>query len=285
MAGPAPSDEPAPIHNLPLDWRFARIDDHRLSAGGDYNDGIYRVRDKSHRDQICIEKVIKAEHVLSGAAENEIQFMYGLAHVNIIRYFDSYMTSNTLKCSIFMEYCKFGNLGDLINKYKVRSTFISESFIWYLLGELLNAVGYLQYGVTHVVRGRDDPGPAEPMTWRKGEPNPHYRNFVNAEKNMCSRPSRHSSRQRPFGDQPCRSIGREVLPSSRAERLRPQHLCRVPHPHPHRPPRGAPALLAPRPGRVWVPQRRVDGRGGGAVRLPPGRLVAARHRGARWARA
>ncbi|KAI4209819.1 MAG: hypothetical protein LQ351_007288 [Letrouitia transgressa] len=85
-----------------------------------------------------------------------------LKHPNIVEYIDAFidMPEGSLpRASIYMVYCDLPNLEDTVRKHRQEKRPFREETLRSLLGQLTNAVAYIQYGIQDAVghQGRSDP--------------------------------------------------------------------------------------------------------------------------------
>lgn len=104
---------------------------------------------------ICLEKKLPEKLIRSGAARFEIALLRRLKHVNIVRYLDAYIdTQQTLhrsSASLYMEYCNRGSLANEIEARSKKWEWFEEEEIWSIFTQLVNAVAYIQYGLSDAI--------------------------------------------------------------------------------------------------------------------------------------
>lgn len=71
---------------------------------------------------------------------NEVNILRELKHDNIVRCFDKIVDKSKTTLYIVMEYCKGGDLAQLIQKCKKRKQKINEDFIWKILMQVTLAL-------------------------------------------------------------------------------------------------------------------------------------------------
>lgn len=58
---------------------------------------------------------------------------------------------NLVKSSLYMEYYFYGSLFTILNTRFISQQYFHESEIWTIVFQLINAVGYLQYGLSNFI--------------------------------------------------------------------------------------------------------------------------------------
>lgn len=110
---------------------------------------------------ICLEKKLPEKLIQSGAARFEIALLRRLKHVNVVRYLDAYIdTQDRLhrsSASLYMEYCNRGSLADEIEVRSKRREWFEEKEIWSIFSQLVNAVAYIQYGLSDAISAPREP--------------------------------------------------------------------------------------------------------------------------------
>ena len=76
-----------------------------------------------------------------------------LSHRNITRYIDAFITSppNAPMCSLYMGACEFGSLSNALEQHAQRRLPMPEELVWQIFMQLVNALGYIQYGIEETV--------------------------------------------------------------------------------------------------------------------------------------
>lgn len=94
--------------------------------------------------------------ITNGSAKTEIKLLQKLVHQNIVKYFDSFLDIsqgwNLAESSLYMEYCSHGSLFTMLNTRFISQQYFHESEIWTMAFQLINAVGYLQYGLLNSIQ-------------------------------------------------------------------------------------------------------------------------------------
>ncbi|KAL9035903.1 MAG: hypothetical protein Q9214_006376 [Letrouitia sp. 1 TL-2023] len=150
---------PVSTHNI--SHQFERLDRPSVGGGGCFNAGVFVVRQKSS-GRICVEKKLKPEDVLSDAAEFEICLLRQLKHPNIVEYVDAFIDMHSCslpQASIYMAYCDLPNLEDTVWKHRQEKRPLKEETLRSLLGQLTNAISYIQYGIQDAVSHQEHPNP------------------------------------------------------------------------------------------------------------------------------
>lgn len=132
-----------PMRNLPC-----------ASSQGLCNAGITLVG--RHPDgYICLEKKLPPALIKNGAAKFEISTLRRLTHVNIVKYLDAYIDTehglHRASASLYTEYCSWGSLADEITRRIKDGRWFEEKEIIEILSQLVNAVAYLQTGISDAI--------------------------------------------------------------------------------------------------------------------------------------
>ena len=109
---------------------------------------------KNLESRIFIEKRFKADAV--AFARGEIEMMYRVNHAALTNYSAAFIleNANPPQASLYMEFCDRGSLADLIKTYAKRringdkAATVPEGFVWHALCGLVDALAYLQCGVS-----------------------------------------------------------------------------------------------------------------------------------------
>lgn len=113
------------------------LDDYeciRLLGEGSFGK-VYLMRDKTRlRKYVCVKK-IKIKNIPKKereAVKNEVDLLRKLNHPNIVRYIDSFLSSNGESLCIAMEYCDGGDLSSQIKAAK-RNLFSENKILhWFV---------------------------------------------------------------------------------------------------------------------------------------------------------
>jgi NIMA (never in mitosis gene a)-related kinase len=143
---------PAPYYARP---ETAHIDPN-LEIGGDLSDFlvqeelgkgahgvVYKVKSLKNNNTYVMKKIdlLQFKNKAKSEIQKEAQILKKLRNPNIIRCYNSFISSNTLH--IILEYAEGGDLHQLIKKFKGKSTTIPESLIWKICYDLVNGLKYL----------------------------------------------------------------------------------------------------------------------------------------------
>lgn len=141
------------------------IDDGKGGIGG-MNGGVFVVVMKNV-GRIFIEKRFKEDAI--AFARNEIEMMYRVNHAALTGYSAAFILedANPPQASLYMEFCDRGSLADLIRTYATRringdrDAIVPEGFVWHALCGLVDALAYLQCGVSVLHNKHPEP----PQNW------------------------------------------------------------------------------------------------------------------------
>ncbi|KAL8875952.1 MAG: hypothetical protein Q9198_005765 [Flavoplaca austrocitrina] len=147
-----PSDR-REIATKDLEEKYTKIRPLGLGVGG-LNEGIFLVRNKETGGRY----VQKGFDPGSKQLVRELLLLQALDHPNIIRYIDGFIDKtlwNHHTASVYLEYCAFKSLQDMLEKYHKHNQnisehhhkYISEQFIWHIFRSLALALQYLHFGV------------------------------------------------------------------------------------------------------------------------------------------
>lgn len=151
-----PPGEMASSQNIspkPLTKLYPPFQSLACSSQGLCNAGISLVSRQPDK-YICLEKRLPERLIHSGAARFEIALLRRLKHFNIVRYLDAYIDTQNLhrsSASLYMEYCNRGSLADEIDKRLRNGKWFEEKEIWHIFTQLVNAVAYIQYGLSDAI--------------------------------------------------------------------------------------------------------------------------------------
>lgn len=110
---------------------------------------------------ICLEKKLPLALIKSGAAIFEFSTLRRLKHVNIVKYLDAYIDTehglHRASASIYMEYCSYGSLADEIARRVQCGRWFEEKEIVDIFSQLVNALAYLQTGLSDAINHPDEP--------------------------------------------------------------------------------------------------------------------------------
>ncbi|CAG8976674.1 hypothetical protein HYALB_00012065 [Hymenoscyphus albidus] len=147
--------ERAPIKNYDYSRDFEvvhTIDDGQGGIGG-MNGGVFVVRLKNVKGaRLEVEKKFPPD--LLQFAKEEIGIVRKVRHASMTSYLSSFIVEQGPRpcASLFMEFCDRGSLRDLIRQYCKRNEQpvqrIPEPFAWHVFGCLLDALSFLQIGVS-----------------------------------------------------------------------------------------------------------------------------------------
>ena len=92
---------------------------------------------------------------------NEVNILRELKHENIVRCYDKIVDKKHTNLYIVMEYCKGGDLAQLISKSKKKGQHIIEDFIWKILMQVTLALfechrGYQQQQSNSSAESKED---------------------------------------------------------------------------------------------------------------------------------
>ncbi|KAI9799754.1 MAG: hypothetical protein M1833_003873 [Piccolia ochrophora] len=135
--------------DLVADYEYVKtLNDGEDGVGG-MNGGVFIVK-RIADGKRCIQKDMEQGN--RGAVNHfrdEIRMLHRLEHANVVAYLDAFLTTTTPPLGgLFMEYCEFGTLRDVVDKYLARPTheYMPESFIWHAYHNMLKALAYLHFG-------------------------------------------------------------------------------------------------------------------------------------------
>ena len=117
---------------------------------------VYRRRD----GRKCIEKRLQAEGIRRGEAEFEMLVMRQLNHPNVVEYIHAFIMEDRQgpRASIFMEYCDLGTLDSVLDDHHSARRRLSEAWVWDIFKQLVNALGYIHWGIRNAIAGgHEDP--------------------------------------------------------------------------------------------------------------------------------
>lgn len=110
---------------------------------------------------ICLEKRLPPALIKSGAASFEFSILRTLKHVNIVKYLDGYIGTepglHLPSASLYMEYCSWGSLADEIARRVQYGRWFEEREIVEILSQLVNALAYLQTGLSDAIHHPEEP--------------------------------------------------------------------------------------------------------------------------------
>lgn len=164
----SPPEEMASSQSIsprPLTTLYRPFKSLACAKQGVCNAGISLVSRKPD-SYICLEKKLPEKLIHNGAARFEIALLRRLKHVNVVRYLDAYIdTHRSLhgpSASLYMEYCNRGSLADEIEERSKRRAWFEEKEIWSIFTQLVNAVAYIQYGLSDAI---SNPHEAKNPSW------------------------------------------------------------------------------------------------------------------------
>lgn len=151
---------PPAISSKPLTNLYRPMRNLPCARQGVCNVGISLVG--RHPDgYICLEKRLPPALVQSGAAIFEFSTLRRLKHVNIVKYLDAYIDTeqglHRASASIYMEYCSWGSLADEIARRIQYGRWFEEKDIVEILSHLVNALAYLQTGLSDAINHPEEP--------------------------------------------------------------------------------------------------------------------------------
>lgn len=88
---------------------------------------------------------------------NEVNILRELKHENIVRCYDKIVDKKKTTLYIVMEYCRGGDLAQLIEKCKKKEQRINEDFIWKILMQITLALFECHRGYQQLQQGEEDP--------------------------------------------------------------------------------------------------------------------------------
>ena len=136
-----------------LEEKYVKIRPLGVGVGG-LNEGIFLVRNKETGRRY----VQKEFDPRSKQLVRELLLLQALDHPNIIRYIDGFIDKtfwNHHRASVYLQYCAFKSLQNMLEKYHKHNQnipehhhkYISEQFIWHIFRSLALALQYLHFGV------------------------------------------------------------------------------------------------------------------------------------------
>ena len=141
-----------PIHFHSLENKY-RPESRSLGRDGNFNAGVFVVRRRSDGRRF-VEKRMKPNEIANGSAEFEMYIQRELKHKNVVEYVDAFVVDygQSLKASLYMEYCDQGTLEDHLQRLqREQRSRIGEAAIWSIFKQLANALTYCQYGIHDAV--------------------------------------------------------------------------------------------------------------------------------------
>ncbi|KAL9604687.1 MAG: hypothetical protein Q9219_000407 [cf. Caloplaca sp. 3 TL-2023] len=141
-------DGPRAIFYHDMSTCFERSTRGNIGGDGQFNGGIFVVKRKK-TGQRYVEKKFTPEDITTGHAYIEMSILKDLDHSNIVRFQAGFVDLETQaqggfpRASMYLEYCAHGNLYDYVNKQRRH---FDEEWVWDAMGQLVNAISYLQYG-------------------------------------------------------------------------------------------------------------------------------------------
>jgi serine/threonine protein kinase len=111
------------------------------------NDGIFKVEIKDDPyDRVFIEKRIKADDIRNGVARNEVALLRQVGdHPNILKMVDHFIDEQSMRASVFMEFCDAGDLEEVLKASKIHGQ-VHERKIWGWFIGLADALVYCHRG-------------------------------------------------------------------------------------------------------------------------------------------
>ena len=77
----------------------------------------------------------------------EFSILNSLKHPNIVGYYHREHLKATQELYLYMEYCGGGDLGQEIQKLKLKNQYADEEFVWSVFAQLIAALYRCHYGV------------------------------------------------------------------------------------------------------------------------------------------
>ncbi|KAF2730544.1 kinase-like protein, partial [Polyplosphaeria fusca] len=113
---------------------------------GGMNAGISIVRD-AETGKISIEKRFGRAEIEARIADNEIKALLHLkGHTHIPKMVDYFFDPFRMQGAIYLEYCKFGGMDQLIERHAMQRRTICEHHIWKWFIQLADALTLCHYG-------------------------------------------------------------------------------------------------------------------------------------------
>ncbi|KNC47014.1 NEK/NEK6 protein kinase [Thecamonas trahens ATCC 50062] len=113
---------------------------------GMFSTAVYQAHAVDKEDEVV---AIKEIDIFSNSKEeresilHEVELLKSFNHPNIVRYFDSFIDSNTNNLYIVMEYAQCGDLRRIIEKARARNTPLAERTIWKVYFQICNGLRYM----------------------------------------------------------------------------------------------------------------------------------------------
>jgi serine/threonine protein kinase len=134
-----------------VDGRW-KVTGELIGATGSFNQGILFVQDQESHDN-RIMKLLPTEAMLPRAAKRETDILGALDHKNIVGCYWDHVPGSTEPHGVpwmVTEYCKDGNLENLMRKWNAKQQLIPEYFVRQIFESLLSAVHYIHHGKEEV---------------------------------------------------------------------------------------------------------------------------------------
>ncbi|CAM9293915.1 unnamed protein product, partial [Heterosigma akashiwo] len=74
---------------------------------------------------------------------NEVRILASVRHPYIVGYYESFLANNNTELCLILEFCGQGDIATVLDKYRRRRQFLSESQVWKYFGQILEALKVL----------------------------------------------------------------------------------------------------------------------------------------------